>query len=549
MSDIFGYKIKPGHVLIAILLIGAVIRFWGLGSSELFHDEGFYAFRAIGNLDYIQNDDQTTPIQWFAESTLPWWTGLSFHDHPKLYFLIANLFFRMFGDSLFVARLPSAISGVISIWLIYLLVRKLAGNRPDGGEWIALLSAAALSVNHVHVWISRSVLMESIQISAVLLNILLFLIFLEDRRKWIFFGLSLGACFLIKYTGLFLLPVYFLHILLFKKEFILERNLRLSLGIAFLVLSPVIVYNLYLYSSVGHFDLQLAFIFGQDTPEWRASLGKILDPFSDFGMNMAAMYSVPFLLISAFGFIFGAYNLSSGGRNRLSAFSVLSVFSIIVMLIFAGSAYRFLSLLSPFLAILSVIMLLEIWKFSGGKEISRFLIAGFLIYEMYFAIDGAFLTFPDFGIVRLDDYLEQVFDGRRSPAPPESSNPHLQKIIAENLLKYPPADTPFMVIYDENLALSARLWLFTRRIYYHGISAVTTGQFKGFLRTRGAESLSGYKIYFIKAYPYTSLNQSLSVPDAAEFESFLTVGLNLAPAKRITGYRNLPMFDVYEFTM
>ena len=551
MIDILGYKLKSQYILIGILLIGALIRFWGLGTSELFHDEGFYAFRAIGNLDYIQNDDQTTPIQWYKDATLPWWTNLSFHDHPKFYFLSSNLFFRIFGDSLFIARLPSALFGVLSVWLIYLLVKKISKNYLNGnsGELLSLLSAAALSVNHIHVWISRSALMESVQIFAILLNVWLFFIFLENRDKWFWFGLSLGACFSIKYTSIFLLPVYFMYLLVFEKKVFQERNLYLSLLIAFLLIIPPIVYNLYLYGAVGHFDLQLAFLLGQETPEWRASLGKILDPFSDFGINMTAMYSIPLLLLGAFGFLVNAGSLLSGSRKPLSFFTVIPVVAIISMLFFAGSAYRFLALLSPFLIILSVMMLLEIKNFIGEKEVSYFLLTAFFLYEVLFAIDGVFLTFPDFGVVKLDHYLEQSFDGKRSPAPPESSNPHLQKIIRENLRSYPVADAPFMVIYDENLALSARLWIFTRRIYYHGISAVTTGQFKSFLRVNGSDSLAGYKIYFVKTDPYTSLNTQFSTPDAAEFEFFLASQLNLAPVKRITGYQNLPMFDVYEFTM
>ena len=76
MFNIFSYKITENgfgklttrHFLIAILLIGAILRFWGLGSAEIFHDEGLYAFRSIGYVDYIQNDDQTTPVQWFRDA-------------------------------------------------------------------------------------------------------------------------------------------------------------------------------------------------------------------------------------------------------------------------------------------------------------------------------------------------------------------------------------------------------------------------------------------------------------------------------------------------
>ena len=161
----------------------AILRFGGLGSSEIFHDEGFYAFRSIGYVDYIQNDDQTTPIQWFKDApSLPWWTSLSFHDHPPLFFLIQNIFFKIFGNSLFAARLPSALAGVFSIYLVYLISSSIFGtsdvlktrtpdvqelrsqysghresrNRTSDFHIAGLLAAFLLSVNLIHIWISRS---------------------------------------------------------------------------------------------------------------------------------------------------------------------------------------------------------------------------------------------------------------------------------------------------------------------------------------------------------------------------------------------------------
>ncbi len=561
MLEFFGYKIESRKVLFGILLLGAALRLLGLGSSELFHDEGFYAFRSIGNLDYIQNDDQTTPVQWFENSALPWWTDLSFHDHPKFYFLISNLFFRLFGDSLFVARLSSALFGILSIWLIYLAVGKILRHslslskgdalKESDVEFFALASAAVLAVNHIHIWVSRSALMESMQVAAILLNICLFFVFLENRNKWLWFGLSLGACFLVKYTSAFLLPVYFIYLLIFNRDILKKWHFYASLLIALLLFTPVLIYNIYLYSAVGHFDLQLAFLFRQATPEWRASIGKIQDPFSDFGLNMTLMYSIPFLLLSFFGSVISFSGFSSDRNRQPSSFIFfgISVIVLIAMFSFVGSAYRFLTLLSPFLVVLCILALSGIKDLLKNRKFFSFLFLIFILYEIYFAIDGVFLTFPDFGVVKLDQYLEREFSGKRSPAPPQSSNPHLEKIILSNLVKWPVSDAPFMMVYDENMGLSSRLWVFTRRIYYHGISAVTTGQFRSLLQSKGPDQLSGYTIYFIKASPYTSLNGQLSIEDAAMFENFLISQFNLRPDKIIYGYDDLPMFFVYKIVM
>lgn len=551
MLDIFGYKFKSRDILIAIVIGAAVLRFWGLGTAEVFHDEGFYAFRSIGYLDYIQNDSQTTPIQWFANSAMPLWTNLSFHDHPPLFFLIQHLFFGIFGDSLFVARLPSVLAGLGSITLLFLIVRRLFKN-----EYAGLLAALLLATDHIHTWISRSSLMESAQIFAILVCIYLFLKFCENRKLWYWLGLALGASFLVKYTSIFLVPVFGIILLVKYRWTFFEKELWFACLLAAVVFSPVIIYNFNLYRSVGHFDLQFSYLFHQATPEWQASLGKVQDPFSDIGNNLLAMYSIPLLLLSLGGFAMGVWKLFVGGKKSESQgagdaiiLAGLSVIALTLMFTAVGSAYRFLALYSPFFVILSVIFLLWLEGQLENRNIFIAITVIFILYELFFTVDGIFLTFPDFGVVKLDQYFDMAFDGQRPPSPPNSSNPHLEKVIQENLGNYPKSNVPAMLVYDENISLSERLWVFTRRIYYHGIPAVTTGQFKSLLRSQGAATLKNYTIYFVKAGQNTVLNPDFSTPDAADFEMFLRQSLGVNPAAVITGYQDLPMFTVYKFTM
>ena len=117
---------KNRTIIIAIVALAGILRLWGLGSAELVFDESFYSFRSIGWLDYLESPYQTTPIQWFAPSAvegsiLPKWLNLSFHDHPPLFLWFKKIFFNLFGNSLFVSRLPSAIFGIGFVYLIYLI--------------------------------------------------------------------------------------------------------------------------------------------------------------------------------------------------------------------------------------------------------------------------------------------------------------------------------------------------------------------------------------------------------------------------------------------
>ncbi len=558
------------NLLVVVLVFGSLIRFWGVGTAEIFNDEGFYAFRSIGYLDYIQNVSQTTPIQWFQNTVMPWWTHLSFHDVPPLFFMVQHFFFALLGDSLFVARLPSLLAGIGTLLLMFYIGKRLFKN-----DYAGVLAAALLAVSNMHIWISRSSLIEGLEVFLIAAATLIFLHFLDDRKKWwLWLGVVLGAAALTKYTAVFILPVFLIMLLLRDRKLLLARELWYAVAIALVLFSPVIVYNLEMYHAVGHFDLQFAYLFHQATPEWQASLGKVQDPFSNIGGNLLAMYSIPFLLLTLGGFLLGVMRffkkketglkemmheleervgLADAYESEWAQLGVSAVVFITLMLVAIGSAYRFLSLYSIFFVILAVAAFWELRKIEDIRGWLIPILIALLAYQLYFAVDGIFMTFPDFGIVKLDNYLSQEFGGMRSADPPQSSNPHLEQVIKDNLSLVPASTTPFMIVYDENVALSARLWLFTRRIYYHGISAVTTGQFKSLLQSNQA-ALKGITVYFVRASQYTSLNPYLSVPDASDLTAFLTApsangGLGLSPGIMITGYDDLPMFTVYKFTM
>ena len=108
-------------ILVAIAALGAVLRLWNLDTAELTFDEGLDAFRSVGYLDYLESPAQPTPVQWFADRELPWWTALSFHDHPPLVFLVQHATTAIFGDTLFAARIPSALAGIAAIILFFFI--------------------------------------------------------------------------------------------------------------------------------------------------------------------------------------------------------------------------------------------------------------------------------------------------------------------------------------------------------------------------------------------------------------------------------------------
>ncbi|MEK7501217.1 MAG: glycosyltransferase family 39 protein, partial [Patescibacteria group bacterium] len=414
-------------ILIAIAALAAFLRLAGLGSDELIFDEGLYAFRSIGYLDYLDSASQTTPVQWLQDSSLPGWLKLSFHDHPPLVFLVQHIFFKLFGDSLFVARLPSALGGIVSVFLFY-LIGNLIGSRFQSQlktKSVGLTAALIASISFALVSNSRLAMMEGILFPLILLNIYYFLRLLEDTRHWWKFGLTLGLCFLTKYVSFFLLPTYALYLLINKPRLLKDKRLYLSLIIALMVFSPVIVYNIYSYKTFGHFDLQLAYLLGQKLPWDTAFGGKTQEPFSNIAENLLTIFIIPFLILAALGLTL--ILIRRDIRKELIWLPLAIVF-ITLMLTKIGSAIRFSSLYAiPGILLAAVGLTAMRDRFS--KRWVLIPIAAFFVYELIFTANLIFFNPPDYGVAKLDRYFDEIFNGQRSAGLPSHPNPHLNRVI------------------------------------------------------------------------------------------------------------------------
>ena len=94
-------------------------------------------------------------------------------------------------------------------------------------------------------------------------------------------GLVLGLGLLTKYTIIYIILTILIYSLFYKRSVFKNRYFYIGILLAFLVFSPVLIYNFKLYQNFGHFDFQLSYILGQEVSYWQIAPGKEIGSIND----------------------------------------------------------------------------------------------------------------------------------------------------------------------------------------------------------------------------------------------------------------------------
>jgi mannosyltransferase len=146
---------------VAVVVLGAGLRVWGLGAQSLWYDEWLTAEATSGGLgDMVHHvaNREGIPVPWFG---FMW------------------VWARRFGDGEAVLRAPSAVAGIATIPVAYLVVRQLGQPRA-----VARVAALLVAVNPMLVWYSQEARPYSILAFAGALSLLVLLrSWAGDRRR------------------------------------------------------------------------------------------------------------------------------------------------------------------------------------------------------------------------------------------------------------------------------------------------------------------------------------------------------------------------------
>ncbi len=186
-------------ILGVIVAVAAVLRLWRIGHVPFMHDE----FSALSRTGFTNLHD-------FIEQ------GILTDSHPVGVQTFLLFWVKLFGWSEFWVKLPFALMGIASVYLIYWIGRQWFNSK------VGLLSAAFFAVSQFTVFYSQLARPYSVGLFFVLLMAFFWYKIVFEIKKpkigvYVGFALSAWACSLIQYfsiaqagliflTGLFFLP-------------------------------------------------------------------------------------------------------------------------------------------------------------------------------------------------------------------------------------------------------------------------------------------------------------------------------------------------------
>jgi 4-amino-4-deoxy-L-arabinose transferase-like glycosyltransferase len=235
MKDKLFTFFKKNWILILILLLAALLRLWKLGSipPSLTSDEASLGYNAYSILKTGRDEyGKLLPIIF-----------KSFGDYkPGFYVYLTVPFVAVLGLTEFAVRFPSAIAGIISVFLVYLIAGQLFKNRK-----LSLISAFVMTIAPWAIYLSRGAWEVNVSLTLTLLGIYLFFKAFENQKLLILSALSFALTF-ITYQGAKLstgLVLLILAILYWKEILRINRKYLIGGIITGILISLPIILSLF----------------------------------------------------------------------------------------------------------------------------------------------------------------------------------------------------------------------------------------------------------------------------------------------------------------
>ena len=216
-------------ILLIIILLGFSLRYYAASSIHITWDEEC-DLRLAQTISFDRNNlnlplvDKVNPVE---------------QASVMIDVYLLRLIYDIFGHSLLALRLSVVTFDLFTILIVYLLTRQTLGVK------VALLSSLLLSISQFEVAMDRTANDAPLYILFFLLSLFLFYRAIQTSNKKLMLlnGLVIGVGFWMKENMLFLVPIYFIFLLVSPeyRNWLKNRYFWISFGLAFLIALPLVI--------------------------------------------------------------------------------------------------------------------------------------------------------------------------------------------------------------------------------------------------------------------------------------------------------------------
>src|SRR3972149_5181121 len=134
--------------------------------------------------------------------------------HPPLYHIMMRGWVLLFGTSEIAVRLPSVILGLATVYVVYLIAKKLFDNKT------ALISATLIATSPLHVYYSQEARMYMLAAFFAGLSVYFFVSIAKKETLIYWFGFVVSTALMLysDYLPYLLFPAYVIFFLIFPKQ-------------------------------------------------------------------------------------------------------------------------------------------------------------------------------------------------------------------------------------------------------------------------------------------------------------------------------------------
>ena len=335
---------KARKLILAILIIGLILRLISLNQS-LWLDEAI-------NVLASKNYSFLAMIAEYAKGDF----------HPPGWFIILWFWTKLFGYSEVAVRIPSVIFGVISIYVTYLIGKKLISKE------VGIIAALIMCLNPLHIYYSQEARMYSLATLVVAINIYLFIkLIKQEKINYFYFILSNFLVLMSDYVAYFIFPAELMVLFLMGKIASPRQRRGLAMTWVGCLIVSIILSIWWLPTFLG--QLNVGSVASANLPTWKFVLGTfdikaipltyikfIIGRISYPDKLIYGLILLPISILYLFLLIYGIKTLRSIERSLILCWLLIPIIlaSFVSLFIPIYSYFRVLYVLPAFVILLAV---------------------------------------------------------------------------------------------------------------------------------------------------------------------------------------------------